>query len=61
MKVRRVTEAELPSRVLRRPKYGWGRRSWEVYGELAWLVFLGWGAVMFIDWFRAVWDSTFGF
>lgn len=58
IRVRRV-ESE-PGRVLKRPKYGWGRRPWEVYLELFWLVALGVGVVAFADWARAVWETTIG-
>lgn len=58
IRVRKV-ERE-PTRALRRPKYGWGRRSWEVYLELFWLAALGVGVVAFADWVRAVWDATIG-
>lgn len=58
MRVGRV-ERE-PARVLRRPKYGWGRRAWSTWLELLWLVALGVGVVAFADWARAVWASTIG-
>ena len=49
-----------PARVLRRPKYGWGRRAWSTWLELLWLVALGVGVVAFADWARAIWASTIG-
>lgn len=58
IRVRQVEKE--PQRVLIRPKYGWGRRSWETGVEFALLVGCGVALIAFTDWVRALWDMLIG-